>query len=687
MVAILLCVLVIIIVPLPKAVLDFFLTISLTFSMLVLLIAIYIQKPSDLTTFPTLILVLALLRLSLNVATTRSILAEGHNGPEAVSSIIASFGDFVVGGNLIIGMVVFIILVLINFMVITKGAGRVAEVSARFSLDSLPGKQMAIDADLNAGFITDEEARKQRDSVISEANFYGAMDGSSKFVKGDAIAGIIITMVNIVAGLLIGIFHYDLDAATSAEIYTILTIGDGLVAQMPALVLSTATAIIITRSSRDDENFAVQSVNQLIGEYKALAIVGIIVIMFGFLPGFPTGILLVIGTILVFLGYIFYKIDNEEYNALTKFFKPADTNAKKEDPMISQPVSNAPTEEEQLDSIMKMDILELKLGYQLLELIRDNTELLDKIKGIRKTIASEFGFILPPIRIKDDINLNANEYQIFMKRIPIGTGTIQIHKLLAMGGLASSNIAGEKIKEPIFGLDAVWIDIASKDDAVMQGFTVVDPATIISTHINELIKNSIEEIITRQDIVEIIDKLKEDFPTVVEDLLKNTSYGVILGVSRSLLSEKIPIIDMLTIIETISDISEYTKNIEIITEHVRAKLYRLITQKYKNSDNTLKVVTLKPHTEQEFISKLNEENGVTQILLTIEQINKFVEQTNNIKADLAAKNIEQAILVVDPNLRKRLSEIYNKFGIDMPVLSHAELDSSANFSIEASIDI
>ncbi len=688
MVFVLLCVLLIIIVPLPKMVLDFFLTISLTFSMLVLLISIYIKKPSDLTTFPTLILILALLRLSLNVATTRSILAEGHNGPEAVSSIIASFGDFVVGGNLIIGLVVFTILVLINFMVITKGAGRVAEVSARFSLDSLPGKQMAIDADLNAGFITDEEARKQRDAVISEANFYGAMDGSSKFVKGDAVAGIVITIVNIIAGLLIGIFQHNLDTATSAEIYTILTIGDGLVAQMPALVLSTATAIIITRSSRDDENFAVQSVNQLTNEYKALSIVGLIVIAFGFLPGFPTGILVVIGSILVLLGYIFYNIANEQFNALTNFFAPKSTSQKDKSSPTSPKAKapSGPSEQEQIDSIMKMEVLELKLGFQLLTLIQGNNELLDKIRGIRKSIASEFGFIIPQIRIKDDIDLEANQYKIYLKRIPIGEGIIQTNQLLAMGGFANTNLPGQKIKEPIFGLDAIWIDQSTKDDAVMKGFTVVDPATIISTHISELIKQSVEDIITRQDIVDIVEKLKVDFPTVIEDVLKNTSYGTILGVSKSLLHEKIPIVDMLTIVETIADISEYTKNTEIISEHVRSKLYRLITQKYKNSDGTLKVITLKPETEQEFLSKLQEENGITQILLTISQINNFVEQTNTLKAQVLERGVEKLVLVVDPSLRKRLAEIYDKFGVEMAVLSHAELDSSANFSIEGSIE-
>ena len=320
-VALFVAILLIIIVPLPKEILDFFLVISLSISILILLISLYIQKPSDLTTFPTLILIFALFRLALNIATTRSILSEGHNGTEAVSSIISAFGEFVVGGNMVIGIIIFIILVLINFMVVTKGATRVAEVTARFTLDSMPGKQMAIDADLNAGFIDDKEAQERRKILISEASFYGAMDGSSKFVKGDAVAGIIITIVNLVGGILIGLFQHDMDISEAGEVYTILTIGDGLVAQIPALILSTATAIIITRSNMDEETFAKQSISQLVKDSKSLILLGIGLVLFVFIPGFPTGILMVMGALMIFTGYVITMINDKKDNALTRFFK------------------------------------------------------------------------------------------------------------------------------------------------------------------------------------------------------------------------------------------------------------------------------------------------------------------------------------------------------------------------------
>lgn len=467
-VALFVAILMIIIVPLPKGVLDFFLIVSLSLSLLILLISLYIQKPSDLTTFPTIILVLALFRLSLNIATTRSILSEGHNGPESVSSIISAFGEFVVGGNMVIGIIVFIILVLINFMVVTKGATRVAEVTARFTLDSMPGKQMAIDADLNAGFIDDKEAQKRRRELITEANFYGAMDGSSKFVKGDAVAGIIITLVNLIGGLLIGLFQHDMSVTQSGEIYTILTIGDGLVAQLPALILSTATAVIITRSNMDEDKFANQSVSQLIKDSKSLILVGIGLILFGFVPGFPTGILMVMGILLAGIGYTISMIEDGKDNVITRLFSSTEQKTKKVDEKSSiealkekKKQEAIPDEKQVMENIMKMDVLELKLGIRLLQLVQGNSELLDKIKAIRKTIAADLGFIIPQIRISDDANLPTNEYELYLKRIPLARGRVEVNKLLAMGGIPGK-IKGINVKEPVFNLDAVWIDEEQK---------------------------------------------------------------------------------------------------------------------------------------------------------------------------------------------------------------------------------
>ncbi|MBP9490349.1 MAG: flagellar biosynthesis protein FlhA [Aliarcobacter sp.] len=689
-VALFVSILLIIIVPLPKGILDFFLVISLSLSLLILLISLYIQKPSDLTTFPTLILIFALFRLALNIATTRSILSEGHNGPDAVSSIISAFGEFVVGGNMVIGIIIFIILVLINFMVVTKGATRVAEVTARFTLDSMPGKQMAIDADLNAGFIDDIEAQARRKSLISEANFYGAMDGSSKFVKGDAVAGIIITIVNLVGGILIGLFQHDMDVSEAGEVYTILTIGDGLVAQIPALILSTATAIIITRSNMDEEKFASQSISQLVKDSKSLMLLGIGMILFGFIPGFPSGILMIMGALMIFIGYVINMINDKQDNALTRFFTPAVVKPKIDenvDALKERKKSLAVADESQtIENIMKLEVLELKLGIRLLQLVQGNSELLDKIKAIRKTIASELGFVIPQIRISDDANLSPNEYQLYLKRIPLVKGKVEVDKLLAMGGLANEKLAGIKVKEPVFNLDATWISSDIKEEALMKGFTVVDAPTIISTHISEIIKKHAEDIITRQDIVDIVERLKKDFPIVIDEAMKVTSYGSLLKVCKDLLHEKIPIIDMLTIIEAVADIAEFTKAPEILLEHVRAKLYRLITQKFKDTDGVLHIITIKPDLEQQFIGKLQEHHGVSQLMISIAEINNLVTKTKKLLDDVEAKGFSKITMVVDPVLRKRISEIYEKFGLQVSVLSHAELDSRANFAIEGTLE-
>jgi flagellar biosynthesis protein FlhA len=683
----------IIIIPLPKGVLDFFLIVSLTSALLILLISLFIQKPTDLSTFPTLLLILVLFRLSLNIATTRSILGDGHNGPDAVSDIIAAFGEFVVGGNMVIGVIIFIILVLINFMVVTKGAGRVAEVQARFSLDSLPGKQMAIDADLNAGFIDDIEAKKRREELASEVSFYGTMDGSAKFVKGDAVAGIVITIVNLVGGLMIGMFQHGLTASDSAQIYTILTIGDGLVAQIPALIISTATAIIITRSNSDDEKFASGTISQLVNDSKTLIITGLALVLFGLIPGFPTGILFTMGLLLSSIGYIIYMIEAEQDNAFTRFVKGgAKKKTKKEleeeakKAAAKKKPSNAMTEEQTIDKTMKIEVLELKLGAQLLRLVQGDSELLDKIKGIRNKIAGELGFVIPQIRISDDSSLNMNEYSFNLKRVPIAKGNVELNQLLAMGGIAGAKLQGKRVKEPVFGLDAIWITPETKDEALNRGFTVVDAPTIISTHISELIKKHAEDIITRQDLVDITDRLKKDFPIIVEEALKVTTHGALLKVCKDLLHEGIPLIDMITILEAVSDIAELTKSPDIMLEQVRSKLFRLITQKYKSSDGTLHIITLKSELEQDLLGKLQEQHGVSQLLLSIGEINSLVTKTRDLMNQIEAKGVSTVSLIVDPSLRKRIAEIFEKFGLNMAVLSHAELDSKAEFTIEGTLE-
>ncbi len=692
-------ILAIIIVPLPSAVLDFLLTISLSISVLIILISLYIPKPTDLTTFPTLILIITLYRLSLNIATTRMILSKGHEGPQAVSDIISSFGEFVVEGNYVIGIIVFSILVLINFMVVTKGSTRVAEVAARFTLDAMPGKQMAIDADLNAGLIDEKTAKERREEIIQEANFYGAMDGSSKFVKGDAVAGIIITIINIIGGFLIGAFQHDLDIATSAKTYTILTIGDGLVSQLPALISSTATGIIITRASKDGKNFATGAIDQLFGEYKTLIIVGFILILFALVPGLPTISLGFVGIIFLSLGYLMKKTVEDGFslsNLLSsdKNLQKQQTQKTGEEQKTTKPKKSPQElkekEEKTLNDILKIEILELDLGYQLIKLADPNQggDLLDRIKSMRRKIATDYGYLIPQVRIRDNLHLKPNEYQLLLKGVEIGSGEIYPDKYLAMdSGLVVDKIDGIPTKEPAFGLDALWIDADKKEDAIIKGYTTVDPATVISTHLSELIKKYSEELLTRQDVQALIDKAKESYPVVVEDCLKVANIGLIQKVLKALLHERIPIKDMLTILETISDVAEITRNVDIIVEQVRAKLARVITKMYKDENNVIKLLTFDAQTEQKLLDSLQERDGVRDLILNIGQINKLVQTISDEAGKILQKGIAPVVLVVDPLIRKSLHDIFEKFGLDVVVLSHAEIDSNVKFEVIGTIQI
>jgi flagellar biosynthesis protein FlhA len=704
-VAFIVAIIAIIVVPLPSVLLDFFLTISIAVSVLIILIALYIPKPTDLTTFPTLILIITLYRLSLNIATTRMILSKGHEGTDAVSSIISSFGQFVVGGNYVIGIIIFSILVLINFMVITKGSTRVAEVAARFTLDAMPEKQMAIDADLNAGLIDEETARERRESIIQEANFYGAMDGSSKFIKGDAIASIIITIINIIGGFLIGTFQHDLDISVSAETYTILTIGDGLASQLPALISATATGIIITRASKDDDgkNFSEGTVDQLFSEYRALVIVGFILVVFAMVPGLPTLSLGLIGIIFLSLGYLTKKTQDgsfslESFLAQYSVQKQPKVGTKLSElktgespkPSKKSPQEEKKEEEAALDDILKLEILELDLGYQLIKLADpvQGGDLLERIKSMRRKIAGDFGYLIPQVRIRDNLHLQPNQYQLMLKGITIGEGEIYPDKYLAMdSGLVTEKVEGMPTKEPAFGLDALWIDPKIKEDAIIKGYTTVDPATVVSTHMSELIKTYAEELLTRQEVQNLVDKLKESYPVIVEDCLKVATIGLIQKVLKALLHEKIPIKDLLTILETISDVAEVTKNIDIIVEQVRSKLSRMITKQYIDDEGMLKLLTFNASTEQKLLDASVEREGVRELLLNIGQINKLVQVVSDEAAKQLQRGVAPVVIIVDPILRKALNDIFEKFGLDIVVLSHAEIDSKAKFEVMGSIEI
>ncbi len=689
-------ILAIIIVPLPSAILDLFLTISMAFAVLILLISLYIPKPTDLTTFPTLILILTLFRLSLNIATTRMILSHGHEGPEAVSDIITSFGNFVVGGNFVIGIVVFSILVLINFMVITKGSTRVAEVAARFVLDSMPGKQMAVDADLNAGLIDDAEAKRRRAEILQDANFYGAMDGSSKFVKGDAVAGIIITLINIIGGFLIGVFQYDMSVSNAASTFTLLTIGDGLVGQIPALIVSTATGIMITRSSSDGDNFAEGTINQMVGNAKVMMIVGFIMTLFALVPGLPTASMGLVGILFALLGWSIYKFEKGELSILDVNSALGNKTQQQlqEELEYKKPQKTAEEiakeEENALEDILRVEMLELTLGYQLIKLAdaSQGGDLLERIRSMRRKIASDYGFLMPQVRIRDNLHLKPTQYQILLKGVVIGEGEIEPEHFLAMdSGMATGNIEGEPTKEPAFGLDALWIDPSLKEDAIINGYTVVDPATVISTHMSELVKRNAEDLLTRQEVQSLIDKIKDDYPVIVDDVLKVANIGLIQRVLKALLHEKIPLKDMLTILETIADIAEYTKNVEFITEQVRAKLSRIITQIYSNEQGVVHLLTFDTATEQLLLQKSTEHDGVRNLMLNVGEINELIQATSTKAAELLQKGISPVVIIVDPQIRRGVAEIFERFSLDVVVLSHAEIDANATFEVMGSISI
>ena len=689
-------ILAIIIVPLPSAILDLLLTVSMSMAILILLISLYIPKPTDLTTFPTLILIITLFRLSLNVATTRMILSHGHEGTDNVSSIITSFGDFVVGGNFVIGIIVFSILVLINFMVITKGSTRVAEVAARFVLDSMPGKQMAVDADLNAGLIDDAQAKQRRAEILQDANFYGAMDGSSKFVKGDAVAGIIITLINIIGGFLIGVFQHEMSVGDSASTFTLLTIGDGLVGQIPALIISTATGIMITRSSGDGDNFAEGTINQMMGNSKIMMIVGFIMILFALVPGLPTASMGFVGIMFSLLGWSIYKYDRGELTILNVeniVGKKSPAQLEKEQSIVKPKKTNeeiAKEEESALEDILKVEMLELTLGYQLIRLADANQggDLLERIRSMRRKIASDFGFLMPQVRIRDNLHLMPQQYQILLKGVSIGEGSIVPDKFLAMdSGMATGDIKGDPTKEPAFGLDALWIAPELKEDAIINGYTVVDPATVISTHMSELIKRNAEDLLTRQEVQTLINKIKGDFPVIVDDVLKVASIGLIQRVLKALLHEKIPLKDMLTVLETIADIAEFTKNVEVITEQVRAKLSRIITQMYSSDDGVIRLLTFDTNSEQLMLEKSQEQSGARTLLLNVGEINALIQATSAKAADLLQKGVSPVIIIVDPQLRRGIAEIFERFSLDVVTLSHAEIDSSATFEVMGSITI
>ncbi|WP_395040169.1 flagellar biosynthesis protein FlhA [Helicobacter sp.] len=701
----------IIIVPLPSYVLDFLLSISLALSVLIILMALYIDRPTEFSAFPTILLIVTLYRLALNVATTRMILSEGHNGANNVSSIINAFGRFVAEGNYVIGVIVFSILVIVNLIVITNGSTRVTEVRARFTLDAMPGKQMAIDADLNAGLITQEEARARRESLQQEADFYGTMDGASKFVKGDAIASIIITLVNIIGGFLIGVFEYNLSIAQSAQTFTILTIGDGLVGQIPALIIATATGIITTRAAKSSEtSFASDIVTQIISNAKILLIVGFILCMFALVPGLPISLGFV-GIFFFLIAWLASREDSKSFfhtieSWLDKYFNIKAKPPVQDNPSMPEDIERHKRQKEQkneeeireqeeamLNEALKVEVLEIHLGYSLIKLVdvRQNGDLLERIRSMRKKIASDYGFLIPQVRIRDNLNLDPNTYNIILKSVIIGSGSVIPDKMLAMDvGMVmdKGNLEGIAVKEPVFGMDALWIDMSQKDEAAIQGYTIIDPASVITTHLTELIKEYAEEFITIDEVKTLMNKLSNRYPTIVSEA-QNISLSTIKKVLQSLLKEGVPIRDMITILETLVDVYPQLQNdTDALVEQVRARLSRTITDLYKSDDNILKAMIFSVRVEQFLFGKLKDR----MLLLNAEETEALSVAISTEAQKLSDRGIVPAVLLVDYRLRKGVSNLIEQYRhrfhtlSKVVVLSNAEIDTHIKYELLSEID-
>ena len=584
-------VIILMVLPITTWMLDIFLTLSISFSIIVLLISIYVLRPLEFSTFPTILLFSTVFRLSLEIAATRLILLYGYKGTDAAGVVIQSFGKFIIGGNYAVGIVIFIIFIIINFLVVTKGAGRVAEVAARFTLDAMPGKQMSVDAELNSGLINDQEARKKRSDIIKEADFYGSMDGASKFVRGDVIAAIVIIVVNIIGGLLIGIFQHHMSLAQAASDYTLLSIGEGLVAQIPALIVSTASGVIITRASRET-NLSKEFSKQFATYPRALYTGAGILFFFGIIPGLPHWPFILLALIL----------------AVTAFLISKDTVRKKAEIEKKTVEEKKVVPESQiLESVMQVDIIELEVGYGLISYVDSSRsgELLERIKGLRKQIAADLGMIVPPIHIKDNLALKPNEYVILIKGVEVSRFEIMPGKYLAMNpGNATANIAGTVTKEPAFNLPALWIDESEKQKAQLAGWTVVEIPAVIATHIVEIIKQNAAELLTRQDTQKLLNILSAKYPKIVDDLIPNVlSLSTVQKILENLLNESIPIKDMLTIIETLLDYGTSIKDPLLLTEYVRSALKRTITKTILDADGSVKVITLGKNFESAMLNE------------------------------------------------------------------------------------
>ncbi len=645
------------VLPLPPFLLDILFTFNIAISVIVMLVALYTLKPLDFSIFPTILLVTTLLRLSLNVASTRVVLLNGHTGPDAAGKVIEAFGHFLVGGNYAVGIVVFAILVVINFVVITKGAGRVAEVSARFTLDAMPGKQMAIDADLNAGLIGEDEARKRRVMIAQEADFYGSMDGASKFVRGDAVAGIIIMLINVIGGLFVGVLQHNMDVGAAAKAYTLLTIGDGLVAQIPALIISIAAGMVVTHVG-DDGDISQQFIAQLFSNTHVLMLTAGILGILGLIPGMPNFIFLLLATALGTLAWYMNK------------------RARERQPVPVPVAPSVPTESPEASwaDAAPLDVLGLEVGYRLIPLVdkSQDGELLRRIRGIRKKFAQEVGYLVSPVHIRDNLELKPNAYRILLKGVELGQGEAYPGQLLAINpGRVAGSVAGTQTKDPAFGLPAVWIDTAARDQAQAYGYTVVDASTVVATHLNHIVLTHAAELLGRQETQALLDHLAKDMPKIIEDLVpKVLSLGTVQKVLQNLLEEGVHIRDMRTVIETLADHASRTQDPETLTSAVRVALGRAIVQQLYPTGAEMQVMSLDPQLERILLQAVSGSGEGAAI-------EPGMADTLMREAAAATQRQDElglpAVLLVPANLRTLLSRYLRRSIPQLKVLAHSEV--------------
>ena len=663
-----------VVLPLPPFLLDLFFTFNIALSLVVLLVVVYALRPLDFAMFPSILLVATLLRLALNVASTRVVLLEGHNGGDAAGKVIEAFGEFVIGGNYAVGLVVFAILVIINFVVVTKGAGRVSEVSARFTLDAMPGKQMAIDADLNSGLIDQAEARERREEVAREADFYGAMDGASKFVRGDAVAGILILMINIIGGLAIGMGQHDLDLSTATRYYALLTIGDGLVAQIPSLLLSTAAAIIVTRVSKS-EDLGSQVSNQVLSDPRALAVTALILLLLGMIPGMPNMVFLLLGAAVGGVAYMMQR-RRQRREAAPQAAQP-----------VTRPEEGSEVRELTWQDVQPVDVIGLEVGYRLIPLVdrSQGGQLMNRIKGVRKKLSQELGFLVQSVHIRDNLDLAPNAYRIILNGVPVGEAEVFLDRELAINpGRVYGELKGTQTRDPAFGLEAVWIDAAQRDQAQTLGYTVVDASTVVATHLSELLQSHAHELLGHDEVQQLLDNLAQAAPKLVEDLVpKLLPLAVILRVLHNLLQEGVPIRDMRTIAETLAEHATRSQDAGALTASVRVALARSIVQQIVGTKGEIPVIVLEPGLErllQQTLVNVGEDGaGIEPGML--EQLQNALQETAR-QQELSG---QEGVLLVAAGIRLWMAKFARQAVPGMRVLSYNEIPDNRQIKVISTI--